>query len=146
MRIGFIRFLVTTMKTKLFLLFLIGSLLVACKKNTVDPAAVAIKGTWELRATRYGNIMPRTYPQDNGYVLSFGNTSFGQYFAGVLVDSGSYKKSPNSLYQYTIFINGNNSSFTNQVIIKKDTLLFIPGNPDAATGFYVKTGNDPLFK
>jgi hypothetical protein len=131
------------MKTKLSLLLCLGILLAACKKTAVTPANTP-KGTWELRATRYGNILPRTYPQDNGNVLSFGNTAFAQYFADVLVDSGSYAKSANLIYQYTIFVNDSNGSFTNNVIIKGDTLELIPINPDAARGFYVRTGYNPL--
>lgn len=131
------------MKTKLSLFLFLCLLLAACKKNTGNPTP-SIKGTWELRATRYGNIVPGSYPMDNGHVISFGNTTFAQYFAGVLVDSGSYNKSTNSSYQYTVFVNDNNSSFTNHVVMKQDTLLLIPGNPDAATGFYVRTGYEPL--
>ncbi len=120
-------------------------LLAACKKTTVTPTNnAAIKGTWELRATRYGNILPATYPQDNGHVLSFGNTAFAQYFVDVLVDSGSYAKSTNSIYQYTVFASDNTGSFTNNIILKGDTLELIPGDPDAARGFYVRTGNNPL--
>ncbi|MGZ3765592.1 MAG: hypothetical protein ACXVA2_13070 [Mucilaginibacter sp.] len=129
------------MKTKLVLLLSLMILLAACKKNNVYPS---IKGTWELRATRYGNIEPRNYPMDNGNVLSFGNSSYARYFAGVMVDTGNYKISTNAMYEYTVFIKASNSAFTNQVTMKQDTLLLIPGNPDAATGFYVRTGYNPI--
>jgi hypothetical protein len=139
------------MKTKLSLLLFLSFSLAACKKNAVDPNT-SIKGTWELRATRNGNIMPATYSAGNGHLLSFGVTSFFEYASGTIVAQGSYKKSTESPFQYTIssVLNGPTASlsnsiyYTNEVIIQKDTLELFPANPDVATGFYIKTSNDPL--
>jgi hypothetical protein len=131
------------MKIKLSLLLCLGILLTACKKNTVNPNNEAIKGTWELRATRGGNIIPATYPPGNGHILSFGDASFAEYAAGSVVYSGSYGRSTNTDAQYAVVANNNGSPFTNWVNIVQDTLALIPGNPDAATGLYIKTSSVP---
>jgi hypothetical protein len=138
------------MKTKLLLLLCLGLLMTACKKTKVEPNTV-IKGTWELRATRNGNIMPATYAPGNGHLLSFGNSTFTEYNAGAIVDKGSYKRSTDTSTQYTIHsyynnitYNYNNNTYTNRVILQKDTLVLIPVMPDISTGFYVKTSSDSL--
>jgi hypothetical protein len=130
------------MKTKLLLLLCLGFLITACKKTKVVPNT-AIKGTWELRATRNGNIIPATYAPGNGHLLSFGNTTFAEYNTGTVLVKGSYKTSTNSSVQYTIS-SSTNSMFTNGIILQKDTLELIPGMPDISTGFYVKTSSDSL--
>jgi len=130
------------MKTKLLLLLCLSFLITACKKTKVVPNT-AIKGTWELRATRNGNIIPATYAPGNGHLLSFGNTTFTEYNTGTVLVKGTYKTSTNSSVQYTIS-SSTNSMFTNGIILQKDTLELIPGMPDISTGFYVKTGSDSL--
>jgi hypothetical protein len=127
---------------KLLLLLCLGFLITACKKTKVVPNT-AIKGTWELRATRNGNIIPATYAPGNGHLLSFGNTTFTEYNAGAIVVKGSYKTSTNSAVQYTIS-SSTNSMFAKGIILQKDTLELIPGMPDISTGFYVKTSIDSL--
>ncbi|MDB5142843.1 MAG: hypothetical protein JWQ66_1556 [Mucilaginibacter sp.] len=130
------------MKTKLLFLLCLGFLLTACKKTKVVPNT-AIKGTWELRATRNGNIMPATYAPGNSHLLSFGNSTFAEYNTGTVLVKGTYKTSTNSSVQYTIS-SSTNSMFTNGIILQKDTLELIPGMPDISTGFYVKTSSDSL--
>jgi hypothetical protein len=139
------------MKNKLILLLCLSLLIMACKKTKVVPNDTTIKGTWELRATRNGNIIPATYAPGNGHLLSFGNTTFAEYNAGAIVDKGSYKRSIDTSTQYTIHsyynnitYNYNNNTYTNRVILQKDTLVLIPVIPDISTGFYVKTSSDSL--
>lgn len=134
------------MKTKLLLLLYLGIFITACKKTNVVPNNTAIKGTWELRATRNGNIIPATYAPGNGHLISFGTATFSEYNAGAIVDKGSYEGSANSSTQYTILSNYNNSTGTNSVVLHNDTLEIIPTMPDIATGFYVKTSSDSLAK
>ena len=138
------------MKNKLILLLCLSLLITACKKTKVVPNDTAIKGTWELRATRngniYGNIRTRQWT-----FTSFGNTTFGEYNAGAIVDKGSYRRNIDTSTQYilhsyynNITYNYNNNRYTNRAILQKDTLVLIPVIPDISTGFYVKTSSDSL--
>lgn len=128
------------------MLICLAVLLGSCKKNTVQPpiANATIKGTWELRATRGGNIEPATYPQDNGHIVSFGNTTFAQYIGNTVIESGSYKLSSNGQSQFTIVPTNNTTTAINLAIINRDTLELFPINPDVASSFYVKTSSTPL--
>jgi len=134
------------MKTKLSILICLAAFLGACKKNADQPQTnnATIKGTWELRATRYGNIEPATYPQGNGHIVSFGSTTFALYNANALVENGSYKQSSGSQSQYTILAIDNSVTAISQAIINKDTLELIPINPDVASSFYIKTSSNTL--
>ena len=134
------------MKAKLYVLLGLCILFVACKKNNGSYTGnSAIKGTWELRATRNGNIMPATYAPGNGNQLSFSDVVFDRYTAGSIVAKGTYGKTTNTSNQYNIFLDNGNGTSTNEgAILQKDTLELFPVNPDAATGFYVKTSDNPL--
>lgn len=131
------------MKTKLALLFCIVTFFVACKKHSHNPNNELIKGTWELRATRYGNIAPATYVPGNDHKLSFGDVNFAEYDAGSVVLSGTYSKSTDPTAQYNVVISSG-ASYTDKVNIVADTLSLIPTNPDASVGFYVKTSIVPM--
>ncbi|MGZ3751596.1 MAG: hypothetical protein ACXVB0_01290 [Mucilaginibacter sp.] len=138
------------MKTLLTLLLGVVLLASACIPKGVGPDIAAIKGTWELRATRGGNIIPATYTPGNGHILSFADTTFKEYAGGATIAQGSYKRSTDG-YLYTIntvmnstsAIIGNTPFYLSEIVIQKDTLKLIPGNPDVATGYFVKTSNTP---
>lgn len=139
------------MKNKLIFLLCLALLINACKKTKVVPNDTTIKGTWELRATRNGNIVPATYTPGNGHLLSFGNSTFAEYNAGAIVDKGSYKRSTDTATNYTIHSyfnkttdNYNNNTYTNRAILQKDTLVIIPVIADISTGLYVKISSDSL--
>ena len=134
------------MKTKLSVLLGLFIFFAACKKNNNHPTKnPTIEGTWELRATRKGNIIPATYAPGNGNLLSFSDAGFAQYAAGSMVDKGTYVKSTSASYQYMLILDIGYAGFTSMsVAFKGDTLQLLPGNPDIATGFYIKTGSAPL--
>ena len=138
------------MKFKLILLLCDVALLFACTKGD-GPSNTAIKGNWELRATRNGNIIPATYPAGNGHILIFGDTTFYDYISGSKVAQGGYHRSSDPNFQFTVrslstipFYSMANSTYnTNEVIIKGDTLLFLPIMPDISTEYYVRTNINP---
>jgi len=128
------------MKTKLFLLICSVISIVSCKKASVTTSNnPAIMGTWELRATRNGNILPATYAAGNGHLLIFSNSHYTEFNSGSIVDSGYYTKSSDTTFRYIVYSTFTNTFFHNYILFQQDTLLLKPGQPDISTSYYVKT-------
>lgn len=118
-------------------------LLTACKKHNEVSNKLSIIGTWELRATRGGNIMPATYASGNGHIISFGNTAFATYAGGILETSGSYQQHTDGSGHDTLIFTGN-TLYKDLTTIQNDTLKLQPLFPDIAASFYIKIGNTSL--
>lgn len=134
------------MKTIVFMLVCLSVILTACKKKNEVLNKSDLNGTWELRATRGGNIIPGTYPAGNGHIIIFDNAEFTTYTAGVLVEKVSFLQHSDGMGHDTlIFINGNftNNLFNKELAtIQNDTLALSPFFPDIATSLYIKTSNN----
>ena len=118
-------------------LFLIAAVLAsACKKNTGNTPQPSVWGTWELRATKGGNILPAVYPAGNGNLVKFTQGSYAAYSSGSLVTQGTYQSSSDSNTETLTFKSGNFTSETGTVLL--DTLKIKPFNPEIATSYYVK--------
>jgi hypothetical protein len=129
------------MKTIIPILLYLAISLTACKKNNQVLNKLPITGTWELRATRGGNIIPATYAPGNGHLISFGNTAFATYTGGVLEASGSYQQHTDGSGHDTL-IYDNNIIHKDIATMKNDTLILEPFDfPDGATSYYIKSSN-----
>jgi len=128
------------MKAIVSVLLCLMVILAACKKNNEVKNTLSLKGTWELRATKGGNIIPATYAPGNGHLISFNNSTFATYTSGVLETSGSYQQHSDNLGHDTLILNSTNptsGSLKNLVTIQNDTLKIVPLFPDVATSLYV---------
>ncbi len=125
------------MKTRISIILLLAVSLSACKKNHANNPQPSISGTWELRATKGGNILPATYPAGNGNLISFTNPSYTNYKSGSLVTQGTFQQNVSENNAETITFNSGN--FTNEKgILQLDTLRLQPFNPEFATSYYIK--------
>ena len=125
------------MKTRISIILLLAVSLSACKKNHANNPQPSISGTWELRATKGGNILPATYPAGNGNLISFTNPSYTNYKSGSLVTQGTFQQNVSDNNAEIITFNSGN--FTNEKgILQLDTLRLQPFNPEIATSYYVK--------
>jgi hypothetical protein len=133
------------MKTVIFMLACLSVILTACKKNSEVLNKLNLNGIWELRATKGGNIIPAIYPPGNGHLISFGNTNFATYVAGVLVGKGNYQQHNDGMGHDTLIFSNNNYAGgvwnKNIATIQSDTLYIQPLFPDIAASLYVKTSN-----
>ncbi|HEY5326107.1 MAG TPA: hypothetical protein VIJ27_03840 [Mucilaginibacter sp.] len=125
------------MKTTTSILLVLAVLFSACKKNHVNKPQPSISGTWELRATKGGNILPATYPAGNGNLIYFTDASYTYYNSGSLVTQGTFQQTiDNNGAETVTFKSGN---FTNEMgVLQLDTLRLKPFNPDISTGYYVR--------
>jgi len=125
------------MKTTISMLLCLTVLLAACKKNHVNKPQPSISGTWELRATKGGNIVPATYAAGNGHLITFADTSYTYYSSGSLVTHGGFLQHIDNNGNETFTFNSGN--FTNELgMFQSDTLKLKPFNPEIATSYYVK--------
>jgi hypothetical protein len=137
------------MKAMFFVLLCASVILTACKKNGEVLNKLDLNGTWELRATRGGNIIPATYAPGNGHIIIFNNSEFASYAGGVLEEKVSFQRHSDGMGHDTLILaNGNlaNNLFNEELAtMHNDTLMIDPFFPDIATSFYIKTSNSTSF-
>lgn len=123
------------MKKLLTLILLPSFLFFSCKKN----GGPSLKGTWELRATRGGNVMPQTFQAGNGHLLSISDTSYYLINNTQVVLHGPYqiKHANNGDYFVTHY---GEDRFT----LLKDSLTLFPLTADMASQIYIRVSNEPV--
>jgi hypothetical protein len=125
------------MKNTVLLTLYLTVLLVACKKSHTTKPQPSFTGTWELRATKGGNILPATFPPGNGHLVIFANTSYTYSVGGSVVTQGTFlEQTDNSGNANFSFSSGD---FTDDGgMLLGDTLRIKPLNPEIAASYYVR--------
>lgn len=125
------------MKTTTLFMLSLNVLLAACKKSQESKQQPSVMGTWELRATKGGNILPASFPAGNGHLVIFSNTSYTYSIGSSMVTKGTFLElTNNSGIEKFSFSSGDFTS--DGGTLQGDTLIIKPFDPEKASGYYVK--------
>jgi hypothetical protein len=125
------------MKNKILLTLCFALVLGACKKTQEKNQTPTYAGTWELRATKGGNILPRTYPPGNGQLVVFSTASYTLSIGGTMETQGNFSvQTDNNSNIVFAFSSGNFKSDSG--ILQGDTLKIKPFFGEIASSYYVK--------
>jgi hypothetical protein len=125
------------MKNKILLTLCLALLLAACRKSQEKNQAPTYAGTWELRATKGGNILPRTYPPGNGNLVVFSTASYTYSVGGTVETQGNFTVQTDN-YSNILFAFSTGNFKSDNGILQGDTLKIKPLNPEIAASYYVK--------
>ena len=125
------------MKTATLLMLSLTVLLGACKKSQVNKKQPSFTGTWELRATKGGNILPASFPAGNGHLIIFSNTTYIYSVGGSMMTQGDFQEqTDNNGNEKFSFSSGDFTSDGGE--LQGDTLRITPFNPEITSSYYVK--------